>query len=72
VADVGIPHPVTTLPNSFAGTDSRAGVGQPSTGAQIGVPHVTVTLSNTFTGTNPAANIGQPNNLGAAIGTPNP
>jgi hypothetical protein len=72
VADIGIPHPVTTLPNSFTGTDSRANVGEPNfLGVSIGVPHFAPTLGNTFTGTNPAANIGQPS-TGQQIGIPNP
>ena len=39
--------------------------------AAIGIPHSN-TAANNFTGTTPAADVGKPNNLGAAIGIPNP
>jgi hypothetical protein len=69
-ADVGVPHPAPSLPNSFVGTDSRANVGEPGNlGVDVGTPH-TGTLPNSFVGNDARAGVGLPNNLGGAIGIP--
>lgn len=61
MADIGIPHTVTS-PNVWTGSNPAANVGEPAfLGGQIGTPHPAPTLGNTFTGSNPAANVGIPN-----------
>jgi hypothetical protein len=63
---LGEPHPGTTEPGVFTGTDPGADVGEPGDlGAQIGTPHDVTDLAepDDFVGTDPDADVGKPNGV---------